>query len=131
MRSESQTLGYVDDGLMATGEGASVTMGGVSQLAATPGDPASDPSLLAMAQLYGRLRALPGIWQMMISEILQRNDYSIIRIAHDLHVSARTVKRILHNQTSNPCVETGFRLFFLHFRCFPQNYRVAADRDSK
>ncbi len=81
-------------------------------------------SLLAMAQLYGRLRAKKGIWQMLVYELLELNQVNINKIAHEVGVSSRTIKRILSSHTQQPSIKTSFKLFFMHSKLRRDRYRV-------
>ena len=92
------------------------------QLARLARDSNHPYSLMAMAKLYGHLRAKPFVWQAMIYELMEAHHYTINQLSDEINVSARTIKRILDNQTQNPCINTSFRLFFLHTRKCPERY---------
>ena len=51
-------------------------------------------SLLYLATIYGQLSSKPGIWQMILTDLLQVDGYDLPRIAQELHVKDRTVQRV-------------------------------------
>ena len=76
-------------------------------------------SLLYLAMIYGQLSSKSGIWRMMLVDLLQVDGYDLTRIAQELHVTGRTVQRVINGQTRKPMMATTFRLFMLHLRyCF-------------
>ena len=80
-------------------------------------------SVFSMASLYSSMREIHGIWQIMVYELLEKENNSIKRIAADLRVSPRTVKRILGGQTSKPSIRTSYNLFEMHAKACPESYK--------
>ena len=79
------------------------------------------PVLLSLAKIYGKIRHIPGIWQQMATDIIQVEDNDILSVAHEMHVTTRTIRRIVAKQTRMPSIETSFKLFMLHMKyCYTQ-----------
>ena len=85
-------------------------------------DDLDSPPILALAKIYGQLRLIKGVWQQMITDLLNIQAYSFDSLAEELCVAPRTVRRISTGNTSNPCIEISFQLFLLHLKHYPQQY---------
>ncbi len=76
-----------------------------------------------MATLFSKLRCVDGIWQLMVYELLEEQGYSVKRIAYELTVSERTIKRLLNGETSKPSIRTSYKLFCIHAKLRKASYQ--------
>lgn len=56
------------------------------------------------------------MWQALIKEILNYNDYTLARISKESGVSEMTIRRLLRGGTSEPRYSTGSRLLALYLK---------------
>ncbi len=58
----------------------------------------------------------------IVEDILLTKGYSLERLAEEMGVTEKTIRRLLLRSTRTPRFETSFRLFYLHFRLRPDRY---------
>ena len=54
--------------------------------------------LLSLAEYYGELRRIPGIWGVLLTDLLKLPGYSTARIAHVTELGARSISRLIPRQ---------------------------------
>jgi AraC-like DNA-binding protein len=86
-------------------------------------------SVLKLAARHGKLRKIPGVWSIMLVDIINTTNKTIAEVATQLDLSARTLRRLLNGATAMPAIKTSYKIFLLHLQHCGHKYKPVVNSD--